>query len=199
MTLAVVGGLLGLVKPVRRAVGRFRPVGDPAWRRGAGAAAVASLALIGSSLLASVAGILIALDVRTVGPDENGLSLTGLALGAALLGGTSAFGRRGGLFGTVLAVALVVLLIRYADVEHWDLSRLAIAACAIAAGLIVTRLVETFGRPRAVIDEQQDAEWSGTGDADSGWSSSRTGGWTSQLPARTTDEGWGSEERWGSR
>ena len=28
--------------------------------------------------------------------------------------------------------------------------------------------------------------------------SRRTGGWTSQLPARTTDEGWGVEERWGS-
>jgi hypothetical protein len=33
--LAVGGGLLGLIKPIRRALGRFRPVADPAHPRGA--------------------------------------------------------------------------------------------------------------------------------------------------------------------
>ena len=37
--LAVLGGALGTVTPVRRLVGRLRPVGDPARRRGAAAGA----------------------------------------------------------------------------------------------------------------------------------------------------------------
>jgi len=77
-------------------------------------------------------------------------------------------------------------------------------------GLVVTRLIETFGRPRTLAEEEIEEEvWTpgtsstggyGTGQAepDNGWSASRTGGWTSQLPARTTDEDWGVEERWGS-
>ena len=55
--LAVVGGLLGMSKAVRRAVGRFRPVADPARRRGAGAGVLAAVALIGSSALASPRGL----------------------------------------------------------------------------------------------------------------------------------------------
>jgi hypothetical protein len=32
--LALLGGILGLIKPIRRGVGKFRPTGDPALRRG---------------------------------------------------------------------------------------------------------------------------------------------------------------------
>jgi ribose/xylose/arabinose/galactoside ABC-type transport system permease subunit len=207
--IAVLGGLFGLAKPIRRGVGRFRPIGDPAQRRGGAAGTVAVFALIGSSVLAAVAGVLLALEARELEPTENGLAMTGLALGAVLLGGTSAFGRRGGIFGTVLATALMVLLMRYAEAERWQLSSLAVAGAAIFAGLIVTRLVETFGRPRTAEeeDDEEESDWTpsstfglgGAGSADNGWSS-RTGGWTSQLPARATDDGWGSpEQRWDAR
>src|SRR5205814_1572790 len=143
-------------------------------------------------------GIVLALDQRDVTPTENGLALTGLALGAALLGGTSAFGRRGGIVGTLLAVTLMVLLVRYSNAEKWNVSLLAVAAFSVGGGLVVTRLVETFGRPRPVIEEPEESLdiIENTG----GWTTgSRTGGWTSQLPARTTDEGWGAEERWSTR
>ncbi|MFC4040708.1 ABC transporter permease [Dactylosporangium siamense] len=211
--VGVVGSAVGLVRPVRRSVGRFRPVADPARRRGGGAATITGLAIAGSALLASVAGVLTALDVREVTTTENGmaaagLATTALAVGAALIGGTSAYGRRGGVFGTVLAVAAITLLFRYSAAEKWNIAPLAVAGGAIVIGLVVTRLVETFGRPRTVADEAIEEEvWtpstagygsSAQTEPDNGWSASRTGGWTSQLPARTTDEDWGVEERWGS-
>jgi ribose/xylose/arabinose/galactoside ABC-type transport system permease subunit len=197
--LAVLGGLSSLSKGVRRGVARFRPVADPARRRGATGGIIATLALLGSSVLAGVGGVLFALHAGTLAPPENSLVLTGLALGAALLGGTSAFGRRGGIFGTVFAVALLSLLIRYADVTHRQVAPLAVAAGAVGIGLIVTRLVETFGRPRSVVED--DDEWAGAStppgasSADASWSPSRSG-WTTQSG---TDERWVSEDRWGNR
>ncbi len=206
--IAVVGGLFGLIRPLRRAVGRFRSVGDPATRRGAGAGAIAVLAIVGSTALAAAAGILLALDSRQVSGGENGLALTGLALGAALLGGTSAFGRRGGVLGTVLAVVLLVALMRYGDAREWKFSQLAVGAAAILAGLVVTRLIEAFGRPRHDLaddldpdDELNPASWSSTtAGAEGTWpSESGSGGWTAQLPPDPADESWRSDERWGGR
>ncbi|GAA2630959.1 hypothetical protein GCM10010399_73730 [Dactylosporangium fulvum] len=207
--IAVAGSLIGLARPVRRAVGRFRPVSDPARRRGGGAATITGLAIAGSALLAAVAGVLTALDTREIvtsqsGMSAAGLATTGLALGAVLVGGTSAYGRRGGIFGTILAVAVITLLLRYSAAEEWNVAPLAVAGGAIAIGLVVTRLVETFGRPSTAADEPDDA-WTPPPVTlpverdEEAWSSSRTSGWTSQLPARTTDDGWGAEERWGTR
>ena len=80
---------------------------------------------------------------------RTGLEWTGLALGAALLGGTSAFGRRGGVFGTLLAVVAAHPVLRYAEVERLRTSRCSRSPRrAIAGGLVVTRLVETL-RPAA--------------------------------------------------
>lgn len=152
--LAIIGGLLGLIKNVRRTVGRFRPVGDPADRRGVGGAFVTGLAIVFSTVAAVVAGVLIAAGNGVAVLPSVGLEWTGLALGAALVGGTSAYGRRGGVFGTVLAVALLVLFLRYQELENWDISTYATAAVAVGGGLVVTRLVETFGRPAPAPDTQ---------------------------------------------
>ena len=212
--LALLGGFLGLVKPIRRGLGRFRPIANPAQRRGVGAAFVALLALIGSSLLAGVAGILAALssDLTSIVSPTDGFVTTGLALGAALVGGTSAFGRRGGVFGSLLAATLLVLAISYAEVAHLRVSPYALAAGAIAAGLVVTRLVEAFGRPHDNRSEpvEEDDPWgnrSRTEEAANGTSGTagypapRQGGWTSQLPARSNDDTWGgaADNRWGAR
>jgi len=203
--LALIGGLLGTAKSVRRAVGRFRPVADPAKRRGSGAGGLTALAILGSCAMASIGGVLIALHARGAGVSDDGITLTGLALGAALLGGTSAFGRRGGVTGTILAVTLIVLTTQYAAVTDRRVAPLALAAGAIAAGLVVTRMVEAFGRPRSAVDDETDDTWQTTSttsstSTDTGWSSRQSGsGWTSPLPARSGDDGWGSEDRWGSR
>ncbi|MDR7280300.1 ABC transporter permease [Catenuloplanes atrovinosus] len=152
--LTIIGGLLGLIKNVRRTVGRFRPVGDPADRRGVGGAVVTAGAIVFSSVLAVGAGVLIASGNDTPVVPSVGLEWTGLALGAALVGGTSAYGRRGGVLGTLLAVAVLTMFLRYQDLEGWDISTYATAAVAVAGGLVVTRLVETFGRPAPAADTQ---------------------------------------------
>lgn len=148
VALSVLGGVLGMIAGLRRATGRYRPVGDPSLRGGGGAVS-AALALIASSVFAAAAGVLLALNNREVAPTETGIGLTVLALGAALLGGTSIYGRRGGLFGTALAVCGLVLLSHYLAAEERGISVFALAAGAIGVGLLVSRLVETLGRPKA--------------------------------------------------
>jgi ribose/xylose/arabinose/galactoside ABC-type transport system permease subunit len=145
--LSVLGGALGLIGGLRRATGRYRPTGDPSVR-GRGGTVPAALALIASSVFAAAAGVLLALNNREIAPTENGIGLTVLALGAALLGGTSIYGRRGGLFGTALATSGLVLLSHYLAAEKRGISVFALAAGAIGVGLLVSRLVETLGRPK---------------------------------------------------
>jgi hypothetical protein len=130
-------------------------------------------------------------------------------VGAALAAGTSAFGRRGGVLGTVLSVSLITLVMAYSDAAKLRISPYAVAAVAIGVGLVVTRLVETFGRPQpGGKSEPEPTGWAGgtrepetrTGDAGTqSWSSRGAGDWSSQLPARSTDDTWGgaSDERWG--
>ena len=201
--LAIVGGLLGTIKPVRRAVGRFRPVRDPARRRGGLAAALTAGAIVVSSVFATVAGVLLAAGRGEAVAPSPGLELTGLAVGAALVGGTSAFGRRGGVFGTLLAVVLLTLFIRYAELKDWRIAQLAIAGVVMAAGLAVTRLVEHHGRPPAA--RRSEADWntgpSGTETSPPAWTTAqRQESWSSALPAQPTaarGDPWESD-RWGT-
>ncbi|GIM97566.1 ABC transporter permease [Paractinoplanes toevensis] len=145
--LAVLGGALGTVTPVRRWLGGMRPTDDPARRRGV----VVALPVIGSLLLSSVfavaAGFLIAAQSATPIAPGTGLEWTGIALGLAMLAGTSAFGRRGGMFGTLFAVAAFTLYLDWSNRKGLDIALFATAACVLGGGLIVTRLVESFGRP----------------------------------------------------
>ncbi|MBX6355455.1 MAG: ABC transporter permease [Micromonosporaceae bacterium] len=205
---AALGGALGAVKGVRRLIGRFRPVSDPAKYRGGVAAVLTTLAVMLSMVLAAVAGVLFSASSGPTVTASPGLELTGLALGAALLGGTSAYGRRGGVFGTLLAVVLLTLFIRYDDVRGWDISLFAVAAAMLAGGLVVTRLVEAYGRPQATdldggLDEDGWVTASPSGRSDlsagSGWSS-RQDSWSSALPAQPTNgrgDAW-EEDRWGA-
>ena len=148
--LAVIGGALGTVGPIRRLVGRLRPAGDPARRPGFAAAFPVIVALVLSSVFAVGAGVLTAAQSTAPIVPGTGLEWTGLAFGAALLAGTSAYGRRGGIFGTLLAVAGLTLFLDYAARRDFDIALFAVAACAIGGGLVVTRLVETYGRPLPV-------------------------------------------------
>jgi hypothetical protein len=203
--LVLLGGFLGLVKPVRRGLGRYRPIGDPAIRRGTGGAVVAVLALTGSCLLAGVAGILGLL--AGVGLPGDGFAVTGLAVGAALAGGTSAFGRRGGIFGSLFAATLLALVMNYSKIANLRISVYAFAASALAIGLVVTRLIETYGRPQSARQpvEDEDEAWVNPSRLDEptspGYAAPRQGGWTSQLPARNNDDTWGGsiDDRWGAR
>ncbi|MFC8300570.1 ABC transporter permease [Micromonospora orduensis] len=182
--VAVLGGLFGTIRPIRRLVGRYRPVTDPARRRGVLAAVVAAVALVGSTVLAALGGVLIAANGPGPVTPGTGLDWTVLALGVALLGGTSAFGRRGGVFGTLLAVSLVTVLREYAPERGWTLSTWALGGAAVGVGLLVTRLVETFGRPRtgAVPDRSEPVA---DGTISTGWAmppSQSVDNWPPTLP-----------------
>jgi len=197
---SILGAALCTIRPLRRGVGRFRPIGDPAQRRGFFAALVTGVAVVSSTVLAAVAGILFAGLTTSVRPDL-GLDWTGLAIGVALVGGVSAFGRRGGVFGTVLATAVVAMVIRLGEAADWRLSPYAVAGVTIAAGLIVTRLVETFGKPLLTPDEETwSAEATTTWAGGTGWTGSETGSWSSSLPTQQTvnrPDPW-QDDRWGS-
>jgi ribose/xylose/arabinose/galactoside ABC-type transport system permease subunit len=197
---SLLGAALCAIRPLRRGVGRFRPIGDPAQRRGFFAALVTGGAVVSSTVLAAVAGILLAGLSSSVRPDL-GMDWTGLAIGVALVGGVSAFGRRGGVFGTILATVVVSMVIRLGEAASWRLSPYAVAGAAVAAGLIVTRLVETFGKPLLTPDEESwSAEATSTWSGGSGWVGSDTGSWSSSLPTQPTatrPDPW-QDDRWGS-
>ena len=107
-----------------------------------------------------------------------------------------------------LSVTAIALFVRYAEVAKLRISPFATAAVLIAIGLVVTRLIESYGRPASARTGEMDPEGWDDGaqavnnrafDPGPGWSSPRQGGWTSQLPARSTDDTWGgaADERWG--
>lgn len=214
--VAVLVAAFGTVNGVRRAIGRFRPISDPARRRGAAAGSLVVLATVSSMILAAMAGVLFAANSGPSVVAGPGLELTGLALGVAMLGGTSAFGRRGGVFGTVFATIALCLFLRYDDVRGWDISLLAVAAATLAGGLIVTRLVETHGRPDPVGEHGGELAGDGWVSATSRGSTSyglddltsasgfgrpsRPDSWSSALPAQSTTsrgDAW-DEDRWGT-
>jgi hypothetical protein len=145
--LAVLGGALGTVTPVRRWLGGLRPSGDPARRRGFAVALPVIGTLVLSSVFAVGAGFLIAAQSKNPIVPGTGLEWTGIAIGLAMLAGTSAFGRRGGMFGTLFAVAAFTLYLDWSTRKNLDISLFATAGAVLGGGLIVTRLVESFGRP----------------------------------------------------
>jgi hypothetical protein len=160
---------------------------------------VAVLALVGSAGLAAVAGVLTTVQAGAASAGDAGLGLSALAIGVALLGGTSAYGRRGGLLGVVLAAALITLVTRYATVTGRHASTYAVAAAAILLGLVVTRLVEAAGRPRNPVDGDTPLADSPTGQIDDespdakAWST--TPAWVGGS-GRSLDSAWSAEKRW---
>jgi hypothetical protein len=190
--VAVLGGGLGTLAPIRRMFGRLRSTGDPAVRRGAMTALPVIGSLVMSSVLAVGAGVLIAANSTNAVAPGTGLEWTGLALGLALVAGTSAYGRRGGIFGTLLAVAGMALFLDYAQRRNFDIALFAIAAATVGAGLIVTRLVETYGRPLQAPGVGDDWQ-SGGGD---NWSPDLPETWSPAVPAQGRSDRWG-DDRWG--
>ncbi|SDY11985.1 monosaccharide ABC transporter membrane protein, CUT2 family [Micromonospora pattaloongensis] len=200
VTLALVGAAFGSIKAIRRAVGRFRPVADPAERRGPLAATLTGGSIVVSMVVAAVAGVLLASSTSAPVTPSPGIEWSGLGLGIALLAGTSAFGRRGGVTGTVFAVALLALFITYAELRGWNISLHAIAGVVLAVGLMVTRLVESFGRPRSARDTDE-PDWERDAPRPA-WTSAGPEppeSWSSALPAQPTEgrgDAW-NDDRWG--
>ncbi|MFC4019768.1 ABC transporter permease [Micromonospora sp. GCM10011542] len=187
--VAVLGGLFGAIRAVRRLVGRYRPVGDPARRRGVVAAVVTAGGLVGSTVLATLAGVLLAANGPGPVTPATGLDWTVLAIGVALLAGTSAYGRRGGILGTLLAVSLVTVFLAYARVRGWTVGNWTVGGAALGVGLLVTRLVERFGRPGVAHTDR--LEPVGDGVISTGWTVPRpqpVQDWPPVLPTPPTEQ-----------
>jgi ribose/xylose/arabinose/galactoside ABC-type transport system permease subunit len=195
--VAVVSAALGTVTPVRRMLGRMRPVGDPARRRGSAAALPVILSLVLSSVFAVVAGILMAAQSTEPIEPGTGLEWTGIAIGAALLGGTSAFGRRGGIFGTLLAVTGLTLFLDYSARRDLDIALFAIAAATLGAGLVVTRLIETYGRPLPMAGVDEDWQGVAAGPGTTNWTPDLPETWSQSAPAQNRSDRW-DDGPWGS-
>jgi ribose/xylose/arabinose/galactoside ABC-type transport system permease subunit len=148
--ISVAGGAVALVPRARASLGSYRATGDPADARPPGGNAVAVGALVLSSALATGAGLVTVFRLHQALPVDTSLTAGTLpAVAAALLGGVSVHGRRGGVFGTALAVITVqsvLLWLGLGNAEPWVSP--AVLGGAILLGLIVSRTVETLGRPR---------------------------------------------------
>ncbi len=149
-----------------------------------------------SSVFAVGAGFLLAAQSAKPIVPATGLEWTGIALGTALIAGTSAYGRRGGVFGTLLAVAGMALFLDYADRRNFDIALFAVAAGAIGGGLIITRLVETYGKPLplTVVDEEWNAA-AATGTT--GWQPDRPDTWEQPAAPQPRTDRW-DEGPWGA-
>jgi ribose transport system permease protein len=106
----------------------------------------ALVGLGGSSAIAGLAGVLIARRASSSTPIAT-IELLLLALGVALLGGVSAYGLRGGVFGVVLASGLVAVIVMWsATAGNAAVRTLVVASLAIVVGLLVGWLMAPLAR-----------------------------------------------------
>jgi ribose/xylose/arabinose/galactoside ABC-type transport system permease subunit len=163
--LSVGGALIWwLVPGVRRAFEAGRRPGLPGRWPGWPAAIGTAVAITGSGLLASLAGIASLLTIGAVFPTGPSYSTLFTALAVALLGGTSVFGRRAGLLGTLLATLFVVALTTIIAIDAGSLTvRAAVLTLAAVVGLGVSRVIEVVnnsfnpGRRVLVLEEPSPA------------------------------------------
>jgi ribose/xylose/arabinose/galactoside ABC-type transport system permease subunit len=142
VVLSVGGGVLWLVPAVRGPLSSGRRSGEPGRWAGLQPGLGAVAGLTGSSFLAALAGVPLLMRIQAA-DGVSGQNMTVLALAAVLLGGVSVFGRRAGIFGTLLGVMILVIvqtLIAYNGVSTWVMSF--IVGLIAVAGLGVSRALE---------------------------------------------------------
>lgn len=153
--VSIIGGAIWLNRSVRDRWS-VRLDRDPAARPAVGAIVASVGALLVSSAAAALAAFFGTLTSTSdiIAPFQlnlfsgsvlNGTSIETWAIAAVLVGGVSIFGRRGGLFGTVLATALLMLFLAWTVVNwNWELTQLYFfVGAAFLAGLLISRLIET--------------------------------------------------------
>jgi ribose/xylose/arabinose/galactoside ABC-type transport system permease subunit len=141
--VSIGGGVLWLIPGLRRRLGAVRRPGEPGRWAGIWPGIGALVGLTGSSLLAGLGGVAQLSLVRIADPAAGQFFLF-LALAAVLLGGTSVFGRRAGVTGTVSAV-LIILIVRMMFLIHavpgWETNLF--VGLMVVLGLCVSRGLES--------------------------------------------------------
>ena len=148
LAVSLLGGILFAIPALRR-LGVHRAASEARFQGRYLLAAVVGFG--GSSLLAGLAGLAM-VGERGVALLGGGLLPLFLALGAALIGGVSAFGARGGILGTILGVTLLVVAsqwiatVRFESITTEVRQGLlwAVPAAAIVVGVAVNRLMEAL-------------------------------------------------------
>ncbi|WP_205325874.1 hypothetical protein [Glycomyces sp. YM15] len=171
VVFAVVGGLIGLAPGVRDGFSGVKQMSDGG-ERSAGAVFLLLGGTVLSMLLAAGAGFLMfaysltpsteptSLGFGPYGIGSASVDLQLLAFAATLLGGTSLWGRRGGVLGTVLAVLAVwagMVLWNHAMIAAGDASWQDDFAPLIDVGILLVALFVSFaldrlGRPKETVE-----------------------------------------------
>ncbi|MFF0867390.1 hypothetical protein ACFYUV_36900 [Nonomuraea sp. NPDC003560] len=129
--VSIAGGLLWNRQEVRKELGAGWPG--------------AVLGLAGSSMLAAAGGIALLLRLGAAPPGDQGLYSTVFALAAVLLGGTSPYGERAGVAGTVLGVLILAVaqgLLAYLGAPLWVF--LLVMGLVVLIGLGASRLLDAL-------------------------------------------------------
>ncbi|MFI9594133.1 hypothetical protein [Nonomuraea sp. NPDC052265] len=129
--VSIAGGLLWTRQEVRKDLGAGWPG--------------AVLGLAGSSMLAAAGGIALLLRLGAATPGSQGLYSTVFALAAVLLGGTSPYGERAGVAGTVLGVLILAVaqgLLAYLGAPVWVF--MLVMGMVVLAGLGASRLLDAL-------------------------------------------------------
>jgi len=159
--LSIFGGVVAALNGWRTRLGVCREVNANSRPSDAASNLVTIGVMLMSSLLSGLAGVWIvwtSADGSIVADGLNPLMVTVFPLATALLGGTSAFGRRGGILGTLLAALLLMTVLELIDARGWPVHPLWILLAAIVLGFIVTRLVEALGQPRKAPEPAEPVE-----------------------------------------
>jgi hypothetical protein len=170
--LAVLGGLIGLAPGMRDGFSAVKRLADGEGERSAPAVFLLLGGTVLSMVMAAGAGFVMvafglapiegdhSLNLGVFGHAPTTVELLVLAFGITLLAGTSLWGRRGGVFGTVFATAAVwaglVLwgrAVMDAGEGSWqaDFSQ-AIFAGVLLLGLFVSFALDRLGRPKDAVD-----------------------------------------------
>lgn len=140
--VSVAGGAVWLIPGVRRALSGLRRETEPGRRAGLRTGLGALVGLAGSTLLAGGAGVVDVIRAGGAVPADV-MVLPVMALAAVLIGGVSVFGRRGGVFGTLLGVVIVVSvrdLLAAHHVPGW--AGFVCVGGMVVLGLLVSRAIE---------------------------------------------------------
>jgi hypothetical protein len=164
--LAVIGGLIGLSPGLRDRLSAVREAVDGSGERDAATVWTFIGGVFVSSLLAACAGFLLTVFRDVEGQGEGMFAFAALPFGffvgvelftliVVFLAGTSPRGRRGGVFGTVLAAVLVwtvyVLWGSFATGEEGGLQHWSglLAFGLLVFGLAMAAVLDRLGRPKA--------------------------------------------------
>lgn len=149
--LSILAGTLGAMSGWRSRLLRCRRASAGGARREGVTINMIAFVVLGSAALAGLAGIwLVWTDTAQSSQFGTGLNvpmLTAFGFAAALLGGTSALGGRGGVLGTLLASMVLAAVLVWVAVAKWPIDALWIPLGTIGVGVVMTRIVEWLGRP----------------------------------------------------